>query len=67
MGTSKKYFIFSLILTMFSIFLLGSCQRGTGCPAEDVHVALNKKGNPKKKSQSGLFDKKMTKKMNKKR
>lgn len=40
-----------------------SCNRGTGCPSEEAHTKTNKKGMPTSKAKSGLFDKKMTKKM----
>ncbi|MDQ3143190.1 MAG: hypothetical protein M3Q56_13185 [Bacteroidota bacterium] len=43
--------------------LLFSCHRGTGCPGEDAQVKLDRKGNPKAKAKSGLFDKKTQKKM----
>lgn len=41
----------------------GSCNRGTGCPSEEAHTKTDKKGMPTSKAKSGLFDKKMTKKM----
>ena len=47
------------------MLILSACNRGTGCPAEEANTKTNKKGMPTSKSKSGLFDKKMTKKMNK--
>ncbi len=47
-----------LVLMFLLIIPLLSCHRGTGCPAEDAHVKTDKKGNPKGKTTSGLFDKK---------
>jgi hypothetical protein len=55
--------------SLFLLFFIGcialgtACSRKTGCPGEDAQVKVDKKGNPKSKPKSGLFDKKMTKKM----
>ncbi|HRI01461.1 MAG TPA: hypothetical protein PK006_10455 [Saprospiraceae bacterium] len=48
-----------IILFMGLFFIIGSgCHRKSGCPAEGQHPKLDKKGNPKGKASSGLFDKK---------
>jgi hypothetical protein len=66
MDTFKKYI--SLFFSFFLIFILVfsvSCSKKTGCPGEDAAVKVNKKGMPTSKPKSGLFDKKMTKKISK--
>jgi len=35
-----------------------SCNRGTGCPAEDANVKVDRHGNPKRKASSGQWDSK---------
>ncbi|MBK8956359.1 MAG: hypothetical protein IPM34_12510 [Saprospiraceae bacterium] len=57
----KKLILFLTALCLLSF----SCNRGTGCPAEDANTKTNKKGMPTSKAKSGLFDKKTTKKINK--
>lgn len=47
---------FSAVLILFLLVSFGSCHRGTGCPAEDAKVKVDKNGNPKKKATSGLYD-----------
>ena len=54
---------YQLFVLIFFALCIISCHRGTGCPAEDTHVKLDKHGNPKGKPQSGIFNKKMQKKM----
>lgn len=58
---------YQLFLLVFIIFIaLGfSCQRKIGCPGEDAQVKVDKKGIPKSKAKSGLFDSKTMKKMEK--
>lgn len=56
------------ILSLFLLLILiafASCNRGSGCPAEEANTKTNKKGMPTSKSKSGLFDKKTTKKIEK--
>ncbi len=53
---------FSLLMSLFILISI-ACNRGSGCPSEDAQVKTDKKGMPTKKSQSGLFDKKTSKKM----
>ncbi len=48
-------FMLIFILATFSHI---ACNRGYGCPTEEYHTDLDKKGNPKKKPTSGLWDKK---------
>ncbi|MBP8724650.1 MAG: hypothetical protein KBH75_01465 [Saprospiraceae bacterium] len=52
----------SICLVVF-IGVLTSCNRGTGCPAEEANTKTNKKGMPTSKAKSGLFDKKTLRKM----
>lgn len=65
MNTKKGLNILIYIFSLCVLFSLVQCNRGTGCPAEDAHVKVDKKGNPKSKPDSGLFDKKTRKKMGK--
>ncbi|MBK9270604.1 MAG: hypothetical protein IPM48_03315 [Saprospiraceae bacterium] len=51
---SFRYFLFLIL----AVAVLSSCNRGYGCPTEEYHTELDKKGNPKKKPNSGLWDKK---------
>lgn len=47
------------ILGLLALGSLGSsCSRKTGCPAQEVHTELNKKGMPSKPAKSRLFPKK---------
>jgi hypothetical protein len=62
----KKYYLLTLIIGFFLLLEGTACHRGTGCPAADLGPKVNKKGEikgNKHKSKSGLFDKKMTKRM----
>lgn len=65
----KKYRILLLLSFVCSIALLApACSQKSGCPAnESLRAPVNRKGEIKKsgKSQSGLFPKKMSKKMRK--
>ena len=54
----KKFKLILLLFNVMGIILISSCNRGTGCPAEEANVKLDKKGNPRSKTTSGLFDKK---------
>lgn len=55
----KKLNYALFILLGFVLTSLGfSCHKGYGCPNEGIHVNVDKNGNPKKKSTSGLYDKK---------
>lgn len=64
MGAFDVKSFLKLALFLFCLVVgLTSCNRGTGCPSEEVHTKTNKKGMPTSKAKSGLFDKKMTKKM----
>lgn len=63
-----EYFIMQIrtkisLLALFIFVIFSACHRGSGCPSEDAQVKTNKKGMPTKKSESGLFDKKTSKKM----
>ncbi|MCC6753588.1 MAG: hypothetical protein IT266_06345 [Saprospiraceae bacterium] len=64
MGRLRKFWqkFLPVCLVVF-IGLLGSCNRGTGCPAEDANTKTNKKGMPTSKAKSGLFDKRTLRKM----
>ena len=55
----------ALILMFFMLFIVFgvACNRKTGCPGEDAQVKLDKKGNPNSKPKSGLFDKRISKKL----
>lgn len=68
--TARKmeYFLIQIrskmsLLTLAILVVFTACHRGSGCPSEDAQVKTNKKGMPTKKSESGLFDKKTSKKM----
>ncbi|MGB5024353.1 MAG: hypothetical protein WBO44_03340 [Saprospiraceae bacterium] len=68
--TARKmeYFLMQIrtkigLLAILIIVTFTACHRGSGCPSEDAQVKTNKKGMPTKKSESGLFDKKTSKKM----
>lgn len=66
MAVHKKLEIIKIISISLIFFLtLGACNRGSGCPSEEANTKTNKKGMPTSKAKSGLFDKKMTKKMGK--
>ncbi|MCC6816779.1 MAG: hypothetical protein IT267_10230 [Saprospiraceae bacterium] len=54
---SNKHFLISVLLVSL-IFTNFSCNRGTGCPGEEAKVKLDRKGNPKSKPSSGIFDSK---------
>ena len=47
-----------LISGVLITFLSLSCNRGTGCPAEEANTRVDKNGYPKGKTKSGLYDKK---------
>ncbi|NOT36965.1 MAG: hypothetical protein HOP11_06275 [Saprospiraceae bacterium] len=51
-------FLFISVISIFFLCLLISCNRGTGCPAEDAKVKVDKNGNPKKRATSGIYDSK---------
>lgn len=57
-----RFFQYRTFPMLFIVFLstltLNSCKKGYGCPTEDYHADLDKKGNPKKKAKSGLWDNK---------
>lgn len=55
---AMKKAIFFLFFASILGLSLPSCNRGTGCPAESVHVKTDKNGNPKKGSKQHLFPKK---------
>ncbi len=62
----KKYLFFTLLFSLFSVVILPSCSRKSGCPAnESLKPKTNKKGEiiGNKKHKSGLFPKGMAKKM----
>ncbi len=63
----KLYRIFPFLLLLFAITLTApACSRKSGCPAnESLQAKTNKKGDLKKsrKGSSGLFPKKMAKRM----
>lgn len=62
----KKYSFIAFILLLLVAFTTPSCSTKTGCPAtESLKAPVNKKGEIKKKKggSSGLFSKKMQKKM----
>jgi hypothetical protein len=62
----KKYYFLTLLIGFLLMIQGTACNRGTGCPAADLAPKINKKGEikvSKKKSKSGLFDKKMSKRM----
>ena len=63
----KNFRIVSFFLLLFFAMLAPSCKTKSGCEAnESLKPQMSKKGSFKKsKSSSGLFPKKMTKKMNK--
>lgn len=63
----KNYRIVSFFLLLFFAMLAPACKTKSGCEAnESLKPQMSKKGSFKKsKSTSGLFPKKMTKKMNK--
>ena len=53
-----------LVLSIFILFALASCSRGSGCPSETASGNLNKKNQLRTTSgKSNLFDKKMRKQM----
>lgn len=63
-----EYFIMQIrtkisLIALLIFVIFTACHRGSGCPSEDAQVKTNKKGMPTKKSESGLFDKKTSKKM----
>ncbi|MBK9960980.1 MAG: hypothetical protein IPP06_06500 [Saprospiraceae bacterium] len=49
---------FIFVGAFLSTVCMFSCNRGTGCPAEDANVKVDKHGNPKRKASSGLWDSK---------
>ncbi len=57
MSLKSIYNSIFLAFLFFSLINL-SCNRGTGCPAEEAKVRTDKNGNPKSKPKSGLFDSK---------
>ncbi|MCC7506117.1 MAG: hypothetical protein IT259_12490 [Saprospiraceae bacterium] len=62
----KKYSIIALCLLLFVSLLAPACSQKSGCPAtESLKAPVNRKGEIKKKKggSSGLFPKKMNKKM----
>ncbi|MBK7340510.1 MAG: hypothetical protein IPQ10_01515 [Saprospiraceae bacterium] len=59
-----SYLIKSLLFIALLALITPACRRKSGCPTEDMHTKVDKKGNPKSKPKSGLWDKKH--KMNKK-
>ena len=65
----KKYYFLFLCACLFTITMSApACAVKSGCPAnESLKVPVNKKGEIKgyHRSKSGLFPKKMTKKMKK--
>ncbi len=57
---------FELILSIFVLFCLalGSCKTKEGCGLDEkVHVKLDRKGRKKGKTKSGLFPKKVNKRI----
>ncbi len=66
MDRFKKISIQLILVICVIFFAVGTaCNRKTGCPGEDAQVKVDKKGMPKSKAKSGLFDKKTMKKMGK--
>lgn len=66
----KKYrvFLFFSVLLFSAALLTPACSQKSGCPAnESLRPPVNKKGEIKSKGrgQSGLFPKKMSKRMKK--
>lgn len=63
----KKFIPLSgiVLLALITLLSTSSCSRGYGCPVnEESHIQPDKKGRyPKSKTRSGLFPKKMKKKM----
>jgi hypothetical protein len=62
-----KYRMRPIFFFFLCLFFIGitSCNRGSGCPAQDAHSAqVNKKGMfSSKKGKTGLFPKQVKKKM----
>ncbi len=56
MKVSIKMLLLPALLAVFFLCGMSSCSPGYGCPTEDYHADLDKKGNPKKKAKSGLWD-----------
>lgn len=62
----KKHLLLALGLFFFTALLAPACSEKSGCPAtESLKPDVNRKGEIKNKhrSKSGLFPKKMSKKM----
>ncbi len=58
-----KYFFISLVFIALSL-VLTSCKTKEGCGMDErVHVKLDKKGRKKSKNKSGLFPKKVNKRI----